>query len=126
MVGEVEPTMMGQKLDPYTIVEEDDRNFFERLFGEERYRRVTERAVETVPALTRLFGKAAAKDVQEEVSDLGRAMDFDPEFVVKASQSGLFTTNNLATYLSQEAAGDKKGAEEINIDRKSTRLNSSH
>jgi hypothetical protein len=115
LVGEVEPTMMGQELDPYTIVEEDDRNFFERLFGEERYRRVTERAVETVPALTRLFGKAAAKGVQEEVSDLGRAMESDPEFVVKASQSGLFTTNNLATYLSQEAAGDKKGAEEINM-----------
>jgi hypothetical protein len=115
LVGEGEPTMMGQELDPYTIVEEDDRNFFERLFGEERYRRVTERAVETVPALTRLFGKAAAKDVQEEVSDLGRAMESDPEFVVKASQSGLFTTNNLATYLSQEAVGDKKGAEEINM-----------
>jgi DNA-cytosine methyltransferase len=119
LVGEVgsegEPTIIGQELDPYTIVEEDDRNFFERLFGEERYRRVTERAVETIPALTRLFGKAAAKDVQEEINDLGRAMEADPEFVIKASQNGLFTTNNLATYLSQEAAGDKKGAEEINM-----------
>ena len=113
--SEGEPTIIGQELDPYTIVEEDDRNFFERLFGEERYRRVTERAVETIPALTRLFGKAAAKDVQEEVNDLGRAMEADPEFVIKASQNGLFTTNNLATYLSQEAAGDKKGAEEINM-----------